>query len=222
MTEAAIRIQNRASKDRKFWNENYRPIAINTASEIANLPAYVPRYQTEISTARDIMRSQFGIARISEERLAKCIPDSCNSHQIYAMSMAKAEGFTAQSVMRAEETRQDVRNASRLVKQLEITKVGRGIEASSQSLMAASGKEMEFVARQQGQAYALVGDTIGRLANRAFGEPVSQVRVQQAPSIPVSVYTPPVVQPYVQSVTQVASDLFTPVALAPPPPLTEK
>jgi hypothetical protein len=185
MADAATRIQERANKDRKFWNDNYRPVAISTANEIGSIPSYVPRYQTEVSLARDIMKLQFGIARASEERLAGCLPDACNSRQIYSMAMAKAEGFTAQSVMRAEETRQDARNAGRVVKQLEIAKVGRGIEANGQSLMAESGKEMEFVARQQAQAYSLVGNTIGRLANRSFNDPTAQVKTQQVSNIPV-------------------------------------
>lgn len=195
MADAATRIQDRANKDRAFWNANYRPIAIQTAAEIAALPHYALRYATEAPLASNLVRGQYGVARAAEQRDTKCLPEACNAQQIANMDEAQAEAYAIQSIIRAEETRQDSRNASRLVKQLEAIKTGRGMEASGVALMAAAGKELEVVAQQQAGAYAAVGQTMGVLVREAAAPfMTTQQRVQSTQHVPVN-YTVPVTTP---------------------------
>jgi hypothetical protein len=191
MADAATRIQDRANKDRAFWNANYRPIAIQTAAEIAALPHYVLRYATEAPLASNLVRGQYGVARAAEQRDTKCLPEVCNAQQIANMDEVQAEGYAVQSILRAEESRQDARNASRLVKQLEAIKTGRGMEASGISLMAAAGKELDVVAQQQAGAYAAVGQTMGALVREAAAPYlITQRRVQATQHVPVNYNTP--------------------------------
>lgn len=185
---AAMRIQARANIDREFWRTNYKPLAIQTAQEVDALALTTPRYEAKANSAQTIVNTQLGVIPSMVAREAACTVPACNETSITRMLDTKARAYAMSSALRAEEIRAEARNADRLTKMLEQSKLGRQLEVHAQSAMAQAAAELEHVSRQQSAAYGIIGEVAGTLANRGLNsmQPTTTTVLQGAFTVPWS------------------------------------
>jgi hypothetical protein len=186
MADPGLRIQDRADADRAFWRENYRPCTLATVQEICSTPRYVPRYSQEISITSSTVRTQLAISADYVKKEQACASVQCCELADETIAEMQARGFAIQSVIRAEETRAESRNADRLLRRLEMIKVGRGFEANGQALMAASARESEVIAKQAETVFALAAQAAGQIASRALSSvrtEAPEIRVQSVETV---------------------------------------
>lgn len=191
--DAVIRVQNRANRDREFWNLNYRPVAQAIAGEVRYMPVVQPNYNQQLSRVTQESINQFDRVREAQIGQLNCAPEPyLNPYGLAGgplgeLNQAQSLAWGMGSVLRMEEQRAFARNADRHAKQMTMIAQGRQLDSDAASMAQQAAKENEIAAMRAAQVSSTTGEVLGTILNRALASPAAP-------------YTPTQLQPRVNFV----------------------
>jgi hypothetical protein len=176
----ARRIQNRADGIYNIWQTNYLPCELATLAEICNQPLYVPQYEAVKQRAIAAVKSQFAAVRKQATYCldAQCVGQKCEIDRTIDLEEARSVGFAIQAAYRAEESRKDLKDAQRLNDRLNVSNVGRGYVANSNSALNSAAQLFQQSAQQAQNQFNGLAQDLGNVFRT-----VTQPRDQQRPEI---------------------------------------